>query len=160
MILFSKITRVSSVQSVQPGTDRFSPVPPSARWCHFTWTKKPHHKALLDTNSIQNHNPFSTENVAHKNCRSSPKINHYVRIIGYHHHKLLYYCTQWTTYSISHLLCTVTTWWLDSDSEVTFADCQQNSDRAASGSGVTMLPVFSNGDYTVTVPSPCSHCAA
>ena len=36
--------------------------------------------------------------------------------------------TQQTSYSISNLRCTVTTWWLDSDSVVTIVNCQQHSD--------------------------------
>ena len=35
---------------------------------------------------------------------------------------------QQTSYSISHLRSTVTTWWLDSDSVVTVDNCQQQGD--------------------------------
>ena len=68
--------------------------------------------------------------------------------------------TQLNSYSISHLIDTVTTWWLDSDSEVTLANCWQHSDWVANGSVVTVLPVVNNSDYTVTDQSLCSHSAA
>ena len=67
--------------------------------------------------------------------------------------------TQQNSYSISHLLGTVTTQWLDSDSVVTVDNCQQHGDWAASGSVVTVLLAVNNGDYTVTIQSLCSHCA-
>ena len=56
--------------------------------------------------------------------------------------------------------CTVTTWWLDTDSLVTVGNCRQHGDWAANGSVVTVLPGVKNSDYTVTVQSPCSHSAA
>ena len=37
--------------------------------------------------------------------------------------------TRQNSYSISHLLGTVTTQWLDSDSVVTIVNCQQHSDN-------------------------------
>ena len=49
--------------------------------------------------------------------------------------------TQQNSYSASHLLDTVTTQWLDSNCVV------------------TVLPAVNNDDYTITVQSPCSHCA-
>ena len=63
------------------------------------------------------------------------------------------------SYSISHLLGTVTTQWLDSDGVVTVDNCQQHGDWAANGSLITVPPAANNGDYTVTVQSLCSHCA-
>ena len=66
--------------------------------------------------------------------------------------------TQQNSYSISHLLATVTTKWLDGDGVVTVDNCRQHSDWAANGSVVTILPAVENGDYTVTVQSLCSHC--
>ena len=65
--------------------------------------------------------------------------------------------TQENSYSISHLLATVTTQWLDGDSVVTVHICKQHSDYTAIGSSVTMLLAVVNGDYTVTVQSLCSH---
>ena len=63
-------------------------------------------------------------------------------------------------YSINNLLDTVTTQCLDSDSVVSIVNSWQCGDYAANGSVVTVLPaVSSNGDYTITVQSPCSHCA-
>ena len=67
---------------------------------------------------------------------------------------------QQTSYSLGHLLGTVTTPWLDSDSVVTAATCQQHGDWAANGSVVTMLWAVSKGDNNVTVQSPYSHIAA
>ena len=58
---------------------------------------------------------------------------------------------QQNSYCISHLLGTVTTWWLDSDSIVTVANCRQHGDWAANCSVVTVLLAVNNGDYTVTV---------
>ena len=40
-----------------------------------------------------------------------------------------------------------------SPSVVTFANSRQHSNYTASGSSVTVLPAFNNGDYTVTVQS-------
>ena len=57
------------------------------------------------------------------------------------------------------LCCAVTTQWLDSDYVVTVVNFRQNGDYIAIGSSVTVLPAVSNGDKTVTVQSPCSHCA-
>ena len=59
--------------------------------------------------------------------------------------------TQQNSISVSHLLDTVTTRWLDSDSVVTIANCQQHSDWAAIGSVVTVLPAVTDSDYTTTV---------
>ena len=67
---------------------------------------------------------------------------------------------QQNSYSISQLQDIVTTWWLDGDSLVTIANCQQHGDWAANGSVVTVLLAVVNGDYTVTVKSTCSHNAA
>ena len=67
--------------------------------------------------------------------------------------------TQQNSYSISHLLGTVTTKWLDSDSVVTVVNCWQHGDYTAIGSLLTVLLAVVNGDYTVTVQSLCSHCA-
>ena len=61
--------------------------------------------------------------------------------------------TQQNSYSISNLLDTVTTMWLDSDSVVTVDNCRQSGDCAAIGSEVTVLPAVDNGDYTVIVQS-------
>ena len=66
--------------------------------------------------------------------------------------------TQQNFNSICHLLDTVTTWWLDSDSLVTVGKCLQHSDYTATGTSVTMLPAINNSDHTlsdhfvVTVP--------
>ena len=49
-------------------------------------------------------------------------------------------CTQQNSYSISHLLGTVITQWLDSDSIVTIDNCQQHSDWATNGCVATVLP--------------------
>ena len=68
--------------------------------------------------------------------------------------------THQNSYSFSHLLRTVTTRWLDSDSVVITANCWQHGDWIANGSLVTMLPTVNNGNNTVTVKSPCSHSAA
>ena len=62
-------------------------------------------------------------------------------------------CYTVNSYSISHPRCTVTTRWLDSDGVVTGDKCQQHG-------AVTLLAAVNNSDYTVTVQSPCSHCAA
>ena len=67
-----------------------------------------------------------------------------------------YLYTQQNSYSISHLLGTVTTWRLDSDSIVTVANCRQQGDCAV----VTVLPAVNNSDYTVTDQSLCSHSTA
>ena len=64
--------------------------------------------------------------------------------------------TEQNSYSISHLLGTVTTPSLDSDGVVTVVNCQQHSDYGdytAIGSLVTVLPADVNGDYTVIVQS-------
>ena len=66
--------------------------------------------------------------------------------------------TQENSYSISHLLATVTTQWLEGDGVVTVHNCQQHGDYTAIGSSVTMLPAVVNYDYTITVQSLCSHC--
>ena len=64
---------------------------------------------------------------------------------------------QQNSYCISHLLGLVTTWWLDSDSEVvTVANWRQHCDWAANGSVVTVPVAVNNNDYTVTVQSQCS----
>ena len=67
---------------------------------------------------------------------------------------------QQNSYSISHLLETVTAWWQDSDSVVTVDNCQQHSNLscAANGSVFTVLLAVNNCDYSVTVLSPCTHC--
>ena len=70
----------------------------------------------------------------------------------------LEYHTQQKSYSISHLLGTVTTLRLDSDCVVSVDNCRQIGDRAANGSVVTMLPAVVNSHYTVTVQSQCSDC--
>ena len=57
--------------------------------------------------------------------------------------------------SVSHLLDTLTTWWLDCDSVVTIDNCQKHSYYTAIGSLVTMLPATIKIDYTVTVQSLC-----
>ena len=66
--------------------------------------------------------------------------------------------TQENSYSISHLLGTVTTQWLESDSAVTVNNCQQPRDWATNDSVVTVLPAISNSDYIVTIQVPRSHC--
>ena len=65
--------------------------------------------------------------------------------------------TQQNSYSLSHLIGTVTTQWLDSDHVVTAVNCQQHRN-------FTVDQLFShsaaiNSDYTVTVQSLSSHCA-
>ena len=67
--------------------------------------------------------------------------------------------SQENSYSISHLLGTVTASWLDSDGKVTIDNCRQHGDWASNGSVVTVLPAVNNGDYTITVQSLWSHCA-
>ena len=67
--------------------------------------------------------------------------------------------TQQISYSISHLLGTVTTLWLDSDRVVPVDDCRQSGDYTAVGSSVTALPAVINGHYTVTIQWQCSDCA-
>ena len=62
------------------------------------------------------------------------------------------------SYSISHLLATVTTQWLDGEGVVTVHNCRQHSDYTASGSVVTVLPAVMNCDYTITIQLLCSHC--
>ena len=69
------------------------------------------------------------------------------------------YCTQQNSYSIGHLLGTVTTQWLHSDGVVIGVNCRQHGDYTAIGSSVTVPPAVVNSDYTVTVQSLCSHCA-
>ena len=54
--------------------------------------------------------------------------------------------TQQNSYSINHSLGTV--------------NCRQHDDYTAIYSSVSVLPAGYNGDYTVTVQSPCSHSAA
>ena len=66
--------------------------------------------------------------------------------------------SQQNSYSISHLLDIVTTRWLDSDSEGTVDNCRQHCDYTPIGSLVAVLPAVINGDYAVTLQSPCSHC--
>ena len=65
------------------------------------------------------------------------------------HSKLLFHLS---------LSCTVTTWWLDSDSVATVVNCRQHGDYTAICSSVTTLPAVINDDYTVTVQSQCSDC--
>ena len=61
--------------------------------------------------------------------------------------------TQKNSHSISNLLGTVATRWLDSDSVVTVNDCQKHSDNSAIGRSVTvLLAVITN--TTITVQSP------
>ena len=59
--------------------------------------------------------------------------------------------TQQNSCSISLLLDTVTTQWLDKDSVITVVNYQQHGDYTAISSSVTVLPVIINIDYTVTV---------
>ena len=66
--------------------------------------------------------------------------------------------TQQNSYSISHLLDTVTARWLNSDCVVTVDNYRQHGDWAANCNVVTVLPGLDDSDYTVTVQSPCSHC--
>ena len=65
------------------------------------------------------------------------------------------------SYSISRLLGTVTTQWLDSDSEVTVdklpAKPNYTVGQLCSQSRLTMLSTVVNSDNTVTVQSLCSH---
>ena len=68
--------------------------------------------------------------------------------------------TQQNSYFISHLLGTMTTRWQYSDIVVTVVYFWQHGDWATNGSVVTVLPAVDNGDYTFTVPSPCSHSVA
>ena len=68
---------------------------------------------------------------------------------------LVSHYTQQNSYSISHLLGTVTTWWLHSDSDID--NCWQHGDWAANGSVVIVLPAVNNSDYSVTVQSLCSN---
>ena len=65
--------------------------------------------------------------------------------------------TQQNSYSINHLLGTVTTQWLGGDGVVTIDNCRQHGDWAASGSVVTVMLAVVDSD--VTVQSLCSHCA-
>ena len=67
-----------------------------------------------------------------------------------------FFTTQQNSHSISHLLGSVTTLWLDSDYVVTVNNCRQSGDLAANGSVVTVLPAVDDGDYTVTVQSQCN----
>ena len=62
--------------------------------------------------------------------------------------------TQQSSYSVGHLLGTVTTRWLDSDRVVTVVNCQKHGDYTVD-QVVTMLMVVSKSDYTVTVQSLC-----
>ena len=68
--------------------------------------------------------------------------------------------TQQNSYSISHLLDTVTTQWLDVDSDgvVTVHNCRQHGVYTAIDSSVTVLPAVVDSDYTITIQSLCSHC--
>ena len=74
---------------------------------------------------------------------------------------MLYFSTftQQISYSISHLLGTVTILWLDSDCIVTVDSCRQHGDYNAIGSSVTVLPAVVNRHYTVTIQSQRSYCA-
>ena len=65
--------------------------------------------------------------------------------------------TQQDSYSIPHLLDTVTKQWLDSDSVVTVVKCWQHGDYTANGSYVNLLLAVINSDYTVIVQSLCSY---
>ena len=67
--------------------------------------------------------------------------------------------TQQNSYSISHLIGTITTLWLDSDCVMTTGNCRQHGDLAAIGSVVTVLPAVVNSSYTVTIQSQSSDCA-
>ena len=69
---------------------------------------------------------------------------------------IVIFTTQQNSYSISHLLGTVTTLWLDSDGVVTVDNCQQHGDYSWS-TVVTVLPTVNNGDQTITIQSLCSH---
>ena len=40
---------------------------------------------------------------------------------------------------------------------VTVVNCRQHIDYNAIGSSVTVLLAVNNGDYTITIQSPCSH---
>ena len=62
----------------------------------------------------------------------------------------------------SFSLGTVTTQRLDIDSDgaVTIVNSWQHGDYTPIGSSVTVLPAVNNGDYTVTVQSPCCHSTA
>ena len=66
--------------------------------------------------------------------------------------------TQQNPYSISHLHGTVTTRWLYSDGVNKLLNCRQHADYTPCCR--PGLPTVVNGDYTVTVQSPCSHCVA
>ena len=65
--------------------------------------------------------------------------------------------TQQKSYSISHLLGTLTTWWLVSHTVVTVAYCRQHSNWAANGNVATLLSAVINGDYTVTIWLHCDY---
>ena len=67
--------------------------------------------------------------------------------------------TQQKSYSISHLLSTVTTLWPDSDCVVTVDNCWQSGDYTAICSSDTVLSAVFNSRYTVTIQSQCSDCA-
>ena len=67
--------------------------------------------------------------------------------------------TQQNSYSISHLLGTVTTLWLDSDCVVTIDNCRRHGEYTAICSSVSVLPAVFNSQYTVTVQSQRSDCA-
>ena len=69
---------------------------------------------------------------------------------GNHYAKPTLVYRQQNSYSISHLLGTVTTRWLESDSVVTVANYRQHADRAANDGIANALPVVSNGEFTVT----------
>ena len=57
------------------------------------------------------------------------------------------------TAKLQSLCCTMTTWWLDSNSKVTVVNCRQHGDWAANGSVVTVLPAINNIDFTDQSPS-------
>ena len=57
-------------------------------------------------------------------------------------------CTQQNSFSISHLLGTVITLWLDSDGVVTVDNCWQHRDYTVQQCVVTLLPAVNNSNYT------------
>ena len=63
-------------------------------------------------------------------------------------------CTQQNSYSMYHLLDTVTGQWQCSHHWYYWQQC----DWSANGSVVAMLQAVINSDYSVTVQSPNSHC--
>ena len=67
--------------------------------------------------------------------------------------------TRQNSYSISHLLGTVTTQCVVSDGVVTVDNCRQHDDYIVDQlCSITVLPAINDDDYTVTVKSLCSHC--